>query len=67
MVTIATFLQTVIHPGIFFPALGEYRETKKAKRMQQTLSREGDVEEKAMPWGPAEPIASDSSHEKIST
>lgn len=46
MVTIATFLQTLIHPGWFFPALGTYREMKKmSKSVQEMSSGEVLVEE----------------------
>jgi hypothetical protein len=31
MVGLATILQTLIHPGIFFPALATYRERKKMR------------------------------------
>jgi len=38
MVTVATLLQTVAHPGYFFPALATYRETKKRNRVPQEMN-----------------------------
>jgi hypothetical protein len=41
MVGIATFLQTSVHPGYFFPALANYRELKKKSRAAQKVNNGG--------------------------
>jgi hypothetical protein len=42
MIGLATILQTLIHPGIFFPALAAYRRTKKTA--MEIRSSESTVE-----------------------
>lgn len=48
VVTVATFLQTLIHPGWFFPALGTYRERKKMNKASRESSSSGISAEEEM-------------------
>ncbi|KIX09230.1 uncharacterized protein Z518_00309 [Rhinocladiella mackenziei CBS 650.93] len=48
LVALATVLQTLAHPGYFFPALADYRKTKRANRVQEEMARDESVEQKAV-------------------
>jgi hypothetical protein len=44
MMTIATLLQSFVHPGLFFHAMVEGRAEEKAKRLEEKAGRISDAE-----------------------